>query len=132
MVTIAPAHAIAQARPAQCLLEVKGAHHIGGPCAYTPLDRLGSFRITDTQGLNLIAQVNAYKKDGAKALWNGPLEGNASGEGLGDAYRSGCCWTLSDSSSDNYDDSRICAWELTEQVHLGPSPPKPDPTSTAY
>ena len=96
MLLFASSEAIAQSRPAQCLLEVKGVHYLGGPCVFTSLDRLGSFRITDVQGLNLIAQINASKKDEGKAVWNGPLGGTGPGKVLGDAYRSGGCWTLND------------------------------------
>jgi hypothetical protein len=125
-------HAMAQSRPAQCLLEVKGVHYIGGPCSFTPLDPRGSFRITDVQGLNLVAQVNVSNKDEGKASWNGPLGGKDSAKPIGDASRSGGCWTLSDSDSDDYNDSRICAWGLNDRIYLGPSPGKPDPASTIY
>jgi hypothetical protein len=122
----------AETRQAQCLLEVKGVHYIGGPCAYMSLDRMGSFRITDVQGLNLIAQVNVSKKDEGRAVWNGPLGGAGSGVDLGDAYRSGGCWTVNDSSSGQYNDSRICAWGLRDDVYLSPSPKEPDAGSIVY
>ncbi len=122
----------AQSRQAQCLLEVKGVHYLGGPCIFQALDRRGSFRITDVQGLNLIAQINATKKDEGKAVWNGPLGGSASGHVIGDASRDGACWMLNDSSSSDYDDSRICSWNLNERVYLGPSPGKPSPTNTLF
>jgi hypothetical protein len=40
----------------------------------------------------------ASKKDMGKAVWNGPLGGNSPAKELGDVYRSGGCWTASDSS----------------------------------
>jgi hypothetical protein len=132
MLLFASSEAIAQSRPAQCLLEVKGVHYLGGPCVFTSLDRLGSFRITDVQGLNLIAQINASKKDEGKAVWNGPLGGTGPGKVLGDAYRSGGCWTLNDSDGNEYNDSRICAWGLNERIYLGPSPKTPPPSTIVY
>lgn len=125
-------HAMAQSRPAQCLLEVKGVHYMGGPCSFTLLDSSGSFRITDVQGLNLIAQVNLTKKDEGKAVWNGPLGGNAPAKPIGDASRSGGCWIVDDSEADDYNDSRICAWGLSDKIYLGPSPGKPDPAASIY
>jgi hypothetical protein len=122
----------AQSRPAKCLLEVKGIHYLGGPCVFTPLDKFGSFRITDAPGLNLIAQVIAHKKDEGTAVWNGPLGGNAPAKDLGDVYRSGGCWTASDSDPDKYNDSRICAWSLKEKVYLSPSPKEPSPSDVLY
>lgn len=118
-------------RPAQCLLEVKGVHYLGGPCIFTPLDKLGSFRITDVQGLNLVAQVNSSKKDEGKAVWNGPRGGNSPEKELGEAYRSGGCWTASDSEPGKYEDSRICAWSLKDSIYLSPSP-RTDPSSIIY
>lgn len=115
----------AQTRPAQCLLEVKGVHYLGGPCKFTALDKLGSLRITDIQGLNLIAQINVQVKDEGTAIWNGPLGGNANGQVLGKAYRQDACWFVSDSASDAYEDSRICAWSMNQRVYVGPSPPQP-------
>ena len=123
-------HACAQSRPAQCLLEVKGVHYLGGPCTFTPLDRLGSFGIADSQGL--AAQVRVSGKDAGKASWSGPSRANGAGVQIGDAFRSGACWTIDDSSSDDYKDSRICAWGPGEKVFLGASPRKPDPAATVY
>ncbi len=122
----------AETRQAQCLLEVKGVHYIGAFCTYISLDRRGSFRIVDAQGLNLIAQINVGKKDEGRAVWNGPLGGSGAGVDLGDAYRNGGCWTVSDSNSDQYNDSRICAWGLRDNVYLGPSPKEPDANSVIY
>ncbi len=132
ILTCAPHNAIAQSRPAQCLLEVKGVHYLGGPCIFTSLDKLGSFRITDVRGLNLIAQVDASKKDEGKAVWNGPLGGNSPTKELGDAYRSGGCWMASDSEPGKYEDSRICAWSPKDRIYLGPSPRTPDPSLIVY
>jgi hypothetical protein len=122
--------ALAQSRPAQCLLEVKGVHYIGGPCSFTPLEKSGSFRIADVQG-RLMAQVNVAKKDEGKAFWTGPQGGNATSVELGDADRSGACWTVSASDPDSKD-SVICAWGPGEKVYVGPSPAEPDPKSTLF
>ena len=122
-----------KARPAQCLLEVKGVHYMGGPCDFTPLDEKGSFRIKAVQGLKLMAQVNVAKKDEGRADWNGPLGGSNSTTDLGAAFGSHGCWTASGGNSDKQEDSLICAWGLGEDVYLGPSPnEQPDPKSTIY
>jgi|GEM_PF-1344218 len=122
----------AEARRAQCLLEVKGFHYIGGPCEFIPLDSLGSFRITVVQGLKLIAQIDVSKKDEGKAIWNGPLGGTSGGTELGDASRDLGCWLVDDSSPDKYDASRICAWSLKEKIYLGASPKDPQPSEAIY
>ena len=123
-------HACAQSRPAQCLLEVKGVHYLGGPCAFTPLDRLGSFRIGNAE--EVFAEVNVSGKDQGKASWSGPSGAKTSGGPLGDAFRSGACWTVDDASAEDDNDSRICAWRPDEKVFLGASPRKPDPATTVF
>ncbi len=122
----------AGSRSAQCLLEVKGTHYLGGQCRFTPIDKIGSFRITDELGLNLVAQINAFKKDEGKAIWNGPLGGNTPAKELGEAYRSGGCWIVSDSDQSEYNDSRICAWSPRDRVYVGPSPRTPKPYEVIY
>ena len=73
-----------------------------------------------------------HQEDEGKAVWNGPLGGNSPAKELGDAYRSGGCWTASDSEPGKYQDSRICAWGLKDRIYLGPSPRTPVPTSIIY
>lgn len=123
--------ALAETRPAQCLLEVDGVHYLGGACSFIALDKLGSFRITDAQGLFLIAQVNASKKDEGRAVWNGPLGGSAPAKDLGEAYRTGGCWTASVPNQKGAD-SLICAWSMDEKVYVGPSPKTPRSFDVLY
>jgi hypothetical protein len=118
-------------RPAQCLLEVKGEHYLGGRCEFTPLDSAGSFRIADAQGRNLWAQIQVTKEDEGAAGWSGPAGGPAERR-LGAATRAGGCWTLDDATADHYDDTRICAWSLNEGLYLGPSPKLPAAQAIIY
>jgi hypothetical protein len=123
---------LGRSHQAQCLLEVKGVHYYGGPCIFQPLDREGSFRIVATQKLRQIVQVNVFKKDEANVAWNGQLGDSDANQQLGAAYRTGACWKLNDADPDSYNDSRICAWTLRDDVYLGPSPPNPDPALSIY
>ena len=112
------------ARTAKCLLEVDGLHYIGGSCKFLPIDSRGSFRIFDSQGLGLIAQVTVSEKDKGAASWNGPIGGKSPGTELGTAYRArGACWET--------DTSIICAWGLEEDVSLEPTPTS-DPENVLY
>ncbi|MCW2282362.1 hypothetical protein M2323_000131 [Rhodoblastus acidophilus] len=120
----------AQSRPALCLLEVQGVHYIGGACSFAPLEKSGSFRITDAQG-RVMAQVNVGKKDEGKAFWTGPQGGEVASVKLGDADRSGGCWLVTAADPDAKD-SVICAWGPGEKVYVGPSPADPDPKSTLF
>lgn len=120
----------AEPRPAQCLLEVKGVHYIGGACSFMALEKSGSFRIVDAQG-RLMAQVNVGKKNEGKAFWTGPQGGNAANVELGDADRSGACWLVSDADP-SAKDSVVCAWGPNEKVYFGPSPAEPDPKTTLF
>lgn len=120
---------ITVSRDAKCLLEVGGIHYIGNICKYIEIDKLGSFRIVG--GLDLIAQVNAVKKGEGQASWNGPL-GTGAGKSLGTAYQSSACWSGGNSGATPRDDFLICAWSMSTDAYLGPSPPAPDPSDAIY
>jgi hypothetical protein len=125
---------LAQPRSAQCLLEVKGVHYIGGPCSLVPIDKYGSFRITDVQGLNLVAQVNVNGSDEGKLVWNGPLGGSQSATEIGTVSHSDACWMADDAPKDGdyYLASRVCVWTGNEEVYLGPSTKSPPDYSVVY
>ena len=114
----------ASSRTAKCLLEVNGVHYIGDLCRFVPIDNKGSFRILDSQNLGLVAQVIYTKKDEGVASWNGPIGGNSPGQDLGTVYHEQGCW--------EGDNTRICAWNLDEQVSLERTPPEPSPDEVVY
>jgi hypothetical protein len=120
---------IAASRDAKCLLEVAGTHYIGDVCKYIEIDKLGSFRVLG--GLDLIAQVNVVKKGEGQASWNGPL-GTGAGKSLGAAYQASACWSGGGSGTTPRDDFLICAWSMSTDVYLGPSPPAPDSSDAIY
>jgi hypothetical protein len=90
---------------------------------------MGSFRIVSE--LKLIAQVNVLKKGEGQASWNGPL-GEGAGKSLGAAYQSSACWSGGDSGTTPRNDFLICAWSMSSDIYLGPSPPAPDPSDTIF
>jgi hypothetical protein len=79
----------------------------------------------------LIAQVNVVKKGEGQASWNGPL-GTGAGRSLGIVYQSNACWSGGDSGATPRDDFLLCAWSMSSDVYLGPSPTAPNPSDTIY
>jgi hypothetical protein len=109
------------ARAAQCLLEVKGIHYVGGDCLFTPLDKIGSFRITTDKGLSAQVRVKAVQE--GYASWSGPQGGDATAMPLGDVYSDnrGCWRDLPDMTKETY----VCAWGKSQRLYLGPTPVEP-------
>ena len=98
------------ARQAQCLLEVKGTHYVGGDCLFAPLDREGSFQITAAKRIRALVKVNRLKR--ADVSWSGATGGDAAAVSLGSAFfnKSGC-WILFNSSPTPMETTLVCAWD---------------------
>jgi len=65
-------------RAAQCFLEVNGVHYLGGDCLFTPLDKIGSFRIVGnglSKDLSAQVKVKAAPEGEGYASWSGPQGG---------------------------------------------------------
>ena len=111
------------ARAAQCFLEVKGVHRVGGDCLFTPLDKTGSFRIATDKGLSAQATVRAEHE--GSASWSGPQGGDAMAMSLGDAYSDmRGCWDADD-PQDITKQTHVCAWDKNQRLYLGPTPEEP-------
>jgi hypothetical protein len=111
------------ARAAQCFLEVNGVHRAGGDCLFTPLDKIGSFRITTDKGLS--AQVTVKVAHEGYASWSGPQGGDATAMSLGDAYSDmRGCWDADD-PHDITKQTHVCAWDKSQRLYLGPRPDEP-------
>jgi hypothetical protein len=84
------------ARAAQCFLEVNGVHYVGGDCLFTPLDKIGSFRIVGnglSKDLSAQVKVKAAPEGEGYASWSGPQGGDATAIPLGDTYNDQRgCW----------------------------------------
>ena len=112
-----------RARAAQCFLEVKGVHRVGGDCLFTPLDKTGSFRIATDKGLSAQATVRAEHE--GSASWSGPQGGDAMAMSLGDAYSDmRGCWDADD-PQDITKQTHVCAWDKNQRLYLGPTPEEP-------
>jgi hypothetical protein len=110
------------ARAAQCFLEVDGVHYLGGDCLFTPLDKVGSFRIA---GNGLSAQVKVKAAPEGYASWSGSRGGDATAMALGDAYNDQRgCWDGFD-ANDPSKEAHVCAWDRSERLYLGPTPVEP-------
>ena len=108
------------ARAAQCLLDVNGVHYVGGDCLFTPLDKLGSFRIEAAKGLS--AQVKVKEASEGYASWSGPQGGDATAISLGAAYNSQRgCWDGVD-PDDPSKETHVCAWDMSQRLYLGATP----------
>ena len=111
------------ARAAQCFLDVRGVHYIGGDCLFTPLDKIGSFRIEAGKGLS--AQVTVTGHSEGAAFWSGPQGGGATAISLGAAYNDGHgCWN-GDDPGDPSKQTHVCAWDKSQRLYLGPTPVEP-------
>jgi hypothetical protein len=114
-----------QVRDVKCLLEIKGVRYVRDICKFVKIDNQGSFSLSETRGLGLIAQINITQKDQGQASWNGP-SGKDARTSLGTVYRTESCWSGGDNNV------LICAWSMDQDVYLGPTPPDPDPSTTIY
>ena len=107
------AHALAtpaKARQAKCLLEVEDKHYLGSVCEFTRIDNKGSFRITDTSGSGIEAEVKVIGPGQGVASWTDDAQIHK--EPLGDVQEAGGCW--SDGST------YVCAWSFDQNIYLGP------------
>src|SRR5580692_3710046 len=100
----------AKAKQAKCLFEVKDKHYIGSVCEFTHIDNKGSFRITDTNGSGIEAEVNVTGPGEGAASWTNPHMQIRKGP-LGEVQQAGGCW--SDGST------YVCAWSLDQDIYLG-------------
>ena len=108
------AHAFAtpaKARQAKCLFEVDDKHYIGSVCEFTNVDKRGSFRITDTSGSGIEAEVKVTGPGQGVASWTDPHT-QIRKKLLGEVQQAGGCW--SDGST------YVCAWSLDQDIYLGP------------
>ena len=101
----------AQARQAKCLFEIDGVHYIGSVCEFTPIDKKGSFRIADTSGSGIEAEVKVTAPHEGIASWKDTHK-TPSDRYIGDVGQAAGCW--SDRST------YICAWSLDQDIYLGP------------
>ena len=118
-------------RSAQCLLEVKGAHYLGGDCLFAPLDRTGSFQIT--AGKRFSALVKVKTPGHADVSWSGPTNGgDAAAVLLGGAFsnESGC-WIV-DPSLIPTERTLVCAWDKNQRLFLSPMPADPPASALAW
>lgn len=89
----------ADARPAQCILEVAGKAHISGSCDYRLLkDASADFQVTGTDGRHFVYIY--VDGDRASAHWNGEAAESRAHDPLGELRRDGGCWVN--------DTARIC------------------------
>jgi hypothetical protein len=100
-----------KARQAKCLFEVEDKHYIGLICEFTPIDNKGSFRITDTGGSGIEAEVRVTGPGQGVASWTN-LQAQIRKKPLGEVQEAGGCW--SDGST------YVCAWSLDQDIYLGP------------
>lgn len=108
----------ADARSADCLLEVDGRSYIDGICDFDPAPR-GSFQIsTRSSGrLEFVAELDVLSSGAARGAWNG-----ARGDGrytLGVLTPAGACWVNSR--------ARVCAWKVGEPRYFEGNPVAPQP-----
>jgi hypothetical protein len=100
----------AKAKQAKCLFEVGDTHYIGSICEFTHTDNKGSFRIADTSGSGIEAEVRVTAPGEGAASWT-DAHNQIRGKSLGEVRQAGACW--SDGST------YICAWSLDQDVYLG-------------
>jgi hypothetical protein len=110
------------ARQAQCYLEVNNVYYFGGDCSFAPLDKVGSFRITDDKGLSAqvrVKEASNITKPGI-ASWSGTNGGDAAAINVGEIYNTGRgCWRTDD-HTDPWKWTFICAWDKDQRLYLGP------------
>ena len=90
--------AMAQARPAECLMVIEGRSYIEGRCEFDA-DPDGSFRLL---GQRHFTYVTVTAPGVAEAAWNGREAASHAQEPLGEVRRNGACWESPR--------LRICAW----------------------
>lgn len=93
---------IADSRPADCELTVRGRTYIKGICQFAP-SAGGSFRINSDN--NYFAYVSVVSPGVAEASWNGSPDSTHAHASLGSLKRSGACWIG--------DQAKICARSLS-------------------
>ncbi|MDT2022425.1 hypothetical protein [Methylocella sp. CPCC 101449] len=119
----------ADARPADCLLEVQGRRVIDGACDFTAMPD-GSFQISAKRGQNIewFAQVQVSERNVAQGYWNGEAGARHAHYNLGQLQASGACWSNAT--------ARVCAWKIGERRNLSSStggrPPVSFPSGTIY
>jgi hypothetical protein len=87
----------------ECVLQVKGASYLDGPCDII-MEKDGSFQVTTVKGRLYFAYVNLEGDGTANGSWNGTIPGATHAhDNLGTLTRQGGCWTN--------DQARICAWK---------------------
>ena len=86
-IALAPA---AQARPAECYLEVGGVVYVPGPCDFAPFGGDGSFVVTGKNGF--FAYVTMIGRGLAEGSWNEVPSSNHAHAPLGQLVRSEACW----------------------------------------
>jgi hypothetical protein len=101
----------ARARQAKCLFEVGDKHYIGSVCEFTPTDKKGTFRIADSSGSGVEAEVKVVGPGQGIASWTDPHT-QVRKKSLGDVQQAGGCW------SDG--NTFVCAWSLDQDIYLGP------------
>ena len=132
------------ARAAQCFLGIDGVRYGYGDCLFTPLDKMGSFRIVFDKGLSAQVKVETHSADyvdklhlpGTKlqpwpgsteisrgsgdASWSGPQGGDATTIDIGGvANLKNGCWI-------SMPDTHVCAWDKGQRLYLGPTPVEPN------
>lgn len=93
--------ALADSRPVDCELTVRGRAYIKGVCQFTPMSD-GSFQIS---GDDYFAYVNVVAPGVAEASWNRDPASTHAQVPLGRVTRSGACWSGAE--------ARICARALS-------------------
>lgn len=98
----------ADARPADCLLEVQGRRVIDGTCDFSRQSD-GSFQISAKRGprIEWFAQVQVEGRNVAQGYWNGEAGARHAHYNLGQLQASGACWSNAT--------ARICAWKVGER-----------------
>ena len=91
LLLVTASSAFAQARPALCLVEIAGTHHLGGDCSFLPTDKSGSFEVTSADG-TLVARVVVTKKD--EGLLSLKTAQQDKAQELGEVSRANGCWVL--------------------------------------
>lgn len=95
----------AEAKPGQCLLEIKSAPKLLGRCN-VEMQGDGSFSIgtaTRPSDLTYFATVDVEPDGSASGYWNGAKGVSHAHEGLGPLTRKGACW--------ENEKARVCAWK---------------------
>ena len=114
LLLVTASSAFAQARPALCLVEIAGTHHLGGDCSFLPTDKSGSFEVTSTDGA-LVARVVVTKKD--EGLLSLKTAQQDKAKELGEVSRANGCWVLF-GDVEGY----VCAWGARDAMYVGPTP----------